>query len=157
MNGRLAVLVSVLSLVLPALAQATPALVLRETAWEPVEGSRVSSVSRVTVTDVLALRAIEVRIREPLTPGENVALQCPKPADGVTLFPPKRFVNPSTLVFALVFPDVPARGSELALSELGELRCIAGRAAGDPAVTAQAILRDGDRCLLYTSPSPRDS
>ena len=145
MNLERAMLAGVVSLVWPALAQATPALVLRETAWQPVDEKLASAVSRLSMNDVLALRALEVRIREPLAPGENITLQCPPPGEGVTMFPPKQLDNPRTLVFAVVFPNDPARGSEVALRELGELRCIAGRNAGDPAVTAQGILRDGSR------------
>ena len=67
------------------------------------------------------------------------------------MLPPKRLGDPPTLVFAVVFPVHTTPASEGGLRDLGELRCISGVAAGDPAVTAHGILRDGSRIDLPVS------
>jgi flagellar hook capping protein FlgD len=145
------VLAGCVSVAWAAVAHAAPAMIVRETMWQPMDEKLASAVSHLSVNDVLALRAVEVRVREPLAPGENVSLQCAAASEGVTMFPPKELDDPRALVFAVVFPDDPTRAADASLRELGELRCIAGRDAGDPTVTAQGILRDGSRIDLPVS------
>jgi flagellar hook capping protein FlgD len=146
-----AALVGVMLVALPPLARATPALVVRESSWEPVSDRLVLSESRLSLNGVLALRALEVRVREPFAPGESMALRCPSPTGGATMLPPKEIGGPRTLVFAVVFPGTIVGPTDDVLPDLGDLQCIVARDAGNPPITAQGVLRDGSRIDLPIS------